>query len=97
MATPARTSVIFAAPVRSAMNSTSSAAAMAPVKAATGTSASEPGATAQQSAAARPAPEFTPMVLGAARGLASTLCVSAPLTARAAPARMQPQMRGRRA
>ena len=37
------------------------------------------------------------MVLGAARGLASTLCVSAPLTARAAPARMQPQMRGRRA
>ncbi len=32
-----------------------------------------------------PAPEFTPMVLGAARGFASTLCVSAPLTARAAP------------
>lgn len=55
------------------------------------------GATAQQSAAARPAPEFTPMVLGAARGLASTLWVMAPDTARAEPARMQPSTLGRRA
>ena len=97
MATPASTRVILAAPVRSAMNRTSSAAAMAPMKAATGTRAWAVGAAAQQSAAASPAPEFTPMVLGAARGLASTLCVSAPLTARAAPASMQPHTRGRRA
>ena len=60
-------------------------AAIAPRKAAAGTSTCEVGAIAQQSAAASPAPEFTPIVLGAASGFASTLCVSAPLTARAAP------------
>lgn len=69
IATPARTRVIFAAPVRSAMNSTSSAAAIAPRKAAAGTSTCEVGAIAQQSAAASPAPEFTPIVLGAASGV----------------------------
>ena len=36
------------------------------------------------------------MVLGAARGLASTLWVMAPDTARAEPARMQPSTLGRR-
>ena len=59
------------------MNSTSSVAAIAPMNAAMGTSAWEVGATAQQMAAATPAPEFTPIVPGDASGLASTLCVSA--------------------
>ena len=52
MATPPSTSVILAAPVRSAMSSTSRTLRSAPRKAASGTSPGIPGRKAQQRAAA---------------------------------------------
>ena len=55
------------------------------------------GASAPHTAAPSPAPELTPMMLGAARGLPSTPWITAPDTARADPASRQAQVRGRRA
>ena len=46
---------------------------------------------------ASPAPEVTPITLGAARGLFSTPWMMTPAQARAAPASRQPHSRGRRA
>ena len=82
--------------MRRAMASTSSTPASAPTKAITGVRARAVGARAQDRATISPAPAFTPMMLGAARGLASTLWMMAPEAARAAPASRQPQVRGRR-
>ena len=95
-ATPASTRVSRDAPVRSATVSTRTAPKNAPARAAKGTAATAPGFMAQQMAAASPAPELTPMVLGAARGFASTPWIMAPAHARAAPARSPAQVRGRR-
>ena len=97
MATPASTRVILDAPARSEINSTNITPARAPKKAATGVSPTAPGAAAQHRAVASPAPELTPMMLGAARGLFSTPWMMTPAQASAAPASRQPHSRGRRA
>ena len=72
-ATPARTRVMRLAPVRSAMNSTSSTPRKAPRKAARGMRVTDWGSRAEHSATISPAPELTPMMFGAARGLWRTL------------------------
>ena len=95
-ATPASTRVMRLAPVRSAMSSTSSTPRKAPRKAARGVRVTDWGKRAEHSTTIRPAPELTPMMLGAARGLLRTLWITAPETARAIPASRQPQVRGRR-
>ena len=96
MATPASTRVIRAAPARSAISSTSSTPASAPRKAAMGVRRTASGARAQHRAVASPAPELTPITLGAARGLFSTPWMMTPAQAKAAPASRQPHSRGRR-
>ena len=71
-ATPASTRVIFDAPVRDPMNSTSSTPPRAPRKAAKGSAAVRAGQRAAHTAVQSPAPALTPMTLGAARGFPST-------------------------
>ena len=96
MATPASTTVIRAAPVARARIIIRPTPASAPAKAASGAYCWAAGAMAHSSATASPAPEFTPMMPGEARGLFSTVWITAPDTARAAPASMAAQVRGRR-
>ena len=96
MATPARIREIREAPVRSEMPSTSMTPAKAPRKAASGVIHTAEGISAQLRATARPAPALTPMMLGAARGLARTDWMMAPDMASAAPASAPAQHRGRR-
>ncbi len=96
IATPVSTRVIRDAPARCDTASTSMALPNAPAKAAAGVRETAAGARAQQSATAAPAPAFTPITLGAARGFARTVCITAPETASAAPATRQPAVRGRR-
>ena len=74
-----------------------SAAPSAPRKEARGISPAAQGARDTASSAANPAPALTPMMLGAARGFPNTPWMMVPAAASAAPARRQPQVRGRRA
>ena len=71
--TPPNTRVIFEAPVSREMASTTAAAVIAPKKDSQGISPRLPGKNTAASATAKPAPAFTPMMLGAARGLWSTV------------------------
>ena len=95
-AAPVRIRVIREAPARRATPSTSIALPKAPAKAARGVSPAAVGAAAQQRATAAPAPAFTPTTFGEAKGFASTVWITAPATASAAPATMQPAVRGSR-
>ena len=97
MATPASTRVMRLAPVLRARVYTSIHAPSAPRKAATGTAVIEVGIRAAQRTAPRPAPAFTPMILGPARGLPSTPWMMTPPTARALPHSRAARVRGRRA
>ena len=54
------------------------------------------GAAAHRSATARPAPELTPMMPGEASGLLSTVWITAPETASAAPESSAARVRGSR-
>src|SRR5699024_1519009 len=83
-------------PARWEMASTSMALPKAPRKAATGVMPTTVGATAQQRATAAPAPALMPMTLGEASGLASTVWITTPATASAAPDTRHPTVRGRR-
>src|SRR5699024_5136870 len=95
-ATPVKIRVIREAPARWETASTSMALPKAPPKAAMGVSPTAMGARAQHRATAAPAPALTPITLGEARGLASTVWITAPATARQAPAARQPAVRGSR-
>ena len=72
--TPASTRTMREEPAFSAIRSTSMTQEKAPKKAARGESftASPAGSRALHAATKNPAPELTPMILGAARGLFST-------------------------
>ena len=94
MATPARTRVIFDAPVFLAMKYTSITAASAPMKADSDLTPKVVGNIARLRTTAKPAPALTPIMFGEARGLPRTACITAPDTARAAPARKPPSTRG---
>ena len=94
--TPPSTRVILEAPVSRESSSTRLTAPMAPKKDSQGVLPSRPGKHTAARATAKPAPALTPMMLGAARGLWSTVCSTTPLTARAAPASRAARVRGRR-
>ena len=96
MATPASTTVIREAPVRWARPSTSRTPAKAPAKATRGVHRWARGAAAHTKATANPALALTPRMPGEARGLFSTVWMTTPEAARAAPARRAAQVRGRR-
>ena len=70
--------------------------ARAPKKAAAGTSAAAAGKTPATNIAKNPAPALTPMTFGLAIALLSTAWISAPATARAAPAAAPATVRGSR-
>ena len=72
-ATPASTMVVLDAPVIPASRYTANTAAHAPAKAEADAHSDAPLTKAVQISAASPAPAFTPMMLGEARRLASTL------------------------
>ena len=72
-ATPAKITVVREAPVRWPMNTTRSMAAMAPAKAPAAMDQPEMAPQAQHRVTASPAPALTPMMLGEARRLCSTL------------------------
>ena len=93
-ATPASTSVILDAPFFAAIRYTTITVTTAPINAAAGMADGVFGNRAIASTAAKPAPEFTPMILGAAKGFSRTDCIITPDTARALPARIDAATRG---
>jgi hypothetical protein len=102
MATPDNINVILEEPALSEIELTIITAESAPENEAKGISEciALEGATlpseALQSAAPKPAPAFTPIVPGLAKGLARTSWITAPETARADPANTAAKTRGRR-
>ena len=93
-ATPLSIMVSLPAPADTA--STSSTADKAPRNAPSWAAPLTPGSRAILRKVKNPAPAFTPMTLGAARGFESTACMSMPLTERAEPASMAANTLGRR-
>ncbi len=94
IAAPDSTIVIRDAPARSAINKTSIGPAKAAKEAARGAGEDASGAGAQHSTVANPAPELTPIILGAARGLFNTRWIITPETANEEPAIKHPHSRG---
>ena len=72
MATPASTTVMREAPMRSASSRMTSAASSAPANAAAGSSLAADGSRQAHSSVQKPAPALTPMMFGPASGLPST-------------------------
>ena len=69
---------------------------MAPAKAAPAMAQPDNAPRAQQTVTAKPAPALTPIILGEANRLCSTIWITAPDTARAAPDSRQAAVLGRR-
>lgn len=93
-AAPANTMVSLEAPVVFAIKYTSNVAKRAPIKAAIGIKAKYAGKRAIIKVVKSPAPEFTPIMLGPARELFSTVCNIKPDMDRAQPAKTAARVLG---
>jgi len=93
-ATPDNTIAIRDAPVFFAIKYTSNVAKKAPAKAATGISIIYAGNNAVIKVVNKPAPELTPIILGPARALFSTVCNINPYNDRAQPAKIAAKVLG---
>lgn len=93
-AAPDNTIVIREAPVFFAIKYTSNVATRAPAKAATGIKAKYAGNKAVIKAVNKPAPEATPIMLGPARALFSTVCSINPDNDRPQPAKIAANVLG---
>lgn len=93
-ATPDNTIVILDAPVFLAIKYTNNVASKAPIKAAIGIKVIYAGNNAIIKVVNKPAPELTPIILGPARALFSTVCSIKPDSDSAQPAKIAARVRG---